>query len=310
MNGDGPLYLDAEATADRLPYARLVPALARAARELADGRIHAPERMVVAMPGADVLLAMPAIATDIGITKLITVQPGNPAAGRPAIQGELIAFDTHSGIRLLQADGPAVTQRRTTAISLLAIERLAPQCPSSALLIGTGAQAWSHLFGLSGHLGIRRFWIAGSTRQRAEDFCARAQARDHALALTALASADAALAQIQADVVIALTTSRTPVVPDSLADTTLAIGVGAFRPDMAELPPALLHRRRVVVDHLHGAKAEAGDLLQAGVCWDQVAELSQVLDPATPAQPAPSVFKSVGHAAWDLAAARVLLAAH
>lgn len=305
-----PLQLDADATLRALPYAQLVPALARAARELAAGQIHAPERMVVPMTQADVLLAMPAIAADIGITKLITVQPGNPAAGRPAIQGELIAFDTQRGTRLLLADGPAVTQRRTTAITLLAIEHLALQRPRSALLIGTGVQAWSHLQGLSDYLGIQRFWIAGRSLQAAEAFCLRASAHDPALTLTPLRSDDALWADIATDVVVALTTSRAPVIPSTLADRTLAIGVGAFRPDMAELPPALLHQRRLVVDHLHGAMAEAGDLLQAGVVWDQVAELAGVLDAAATTPARPAVFKSVGHAAWDLAAARVLLAAH
>src|SRR5690554_3146970 len=111
--------LDAKATACALPYARLVPAMAQAAREAAGGVLRAPERMVVPLAGEGVLLVMPAVALDVGITKLITVQPGNSAQGRPAIQGEVIVFDVSSGKRLLLADGPTVTARRTAAVTLL-----------------------------------------------------------------------------------------------------------------------------------------------------------------------------------------------
>ncbi len=121
------------------------------------------------------------------------------------------------------------------------------------------------------------------------------------------------LAQLQSelpatDVLIALTTSRTPVIPLRIAPATLAIGVGAFKPDMAEFPPQLLHQRQIVVDDLDGARHEAGDLLQAGVDWSRVTALSAVLDGTVNIAGQMPVFKTVGQAAWDLAAARVALA--
>ena len=110
------------------------------------------------------------------------------------------------------------------------------------------------------------------------------------------------------DLVLALTTSRTPVIPAHIGAQTLAIGVGAFKPDMAEFPPALLHSRQIVVDDLGGARHEAGDLLQAGVDWTQVRDLASVLDTPLALGADVPVFKTVGQAAWDLAAARVAMA--
>ena len=79
---------------------------------------------------------------------------------------------------------------------------------------------------------------------------------------------------------------------------------------MAELPPALLHARAIVVDDIEGARHEAGDLIQAGVDWGNVRALGDILAgnaAAPPGQPACApVFKTVGQAAWDLAAARVV----
>lgn len=65
--------LDPRQTAQALPYAALVDALARATQELADGRIRAPERQVVPIDAASVLLGMPAIADDLSVTKLIKI---------------------------------------------------------------------------------------------------------------------------------------------------------------------------------------------------------------------------------------------
>ncbi len=92
--------------------------------------------------------------------------------------------------------------------------------------------------------------------------------------------------------------------------------VGAFRPEMAELPPRLCVQAavadRLFADTLVDLDAEAGDLLQAGVPWSRVRPLQQCIDAApdvgAQAVPAvPVVFKSVGSALWDLAACTLAL---
>lgn len=304
------LLLDHLETARRLPYAALVPAIARAARELATGELNVPERLVIPlgemMGVRNSLLCMPAVGSDLGVTKIVTVHQQNAMLGLPAIQGEVIVFDVSTGKRLLLLDGPTVTARRTAAVTLLAIERLAQTPPQSALLIGTGAQSAAHVAALFEYFGVRSMWVAGRQLQSAAAFCERARAAYPQLRAQALDTSALKSITEKVDVVIALTTSRVPVIPAHVPDKTLAIGVGAFRPEMAELPPGLLRQRRIVVDHLAGARTEAGDLLQANVNWSEVMELSQLMiEKNTSAKP--FVFKSVGHGAWDLAAARVAL---
>lgn len=301
--------LDPAQTAAALPYARLVPAVAQAARELAGGALRAPERQVVAIDASSVLLSMPAIGSDIGVTKLITVHADNAKHGLPAIQGEVIAFDAATGRRLALLDGPTVTARRTAAITLLGIDTLAPARPASALLIGTGVQSAAHADALVEFFGLSRFWVAARQADSASRFCAALRQRHPQLAAQALTVESLQHDVPETDVVIALTTSKTPVIPASIAARTLAVGVGAFKPDMAEFPPQLLHGRPIVVDDLDGARHEAGDLIQAGVDWTRVIALGDLLSGrcAPPAQV--PVFKTVGQAAWDLAAARVAVGA-
>jgi 1-piperideine-2-carboxylate/1-pyrroline-2-carboxylate reductase [NAD(P)H] len=301
------ITLDAAETARRLPYSDLVPAIALAARELAAGTLNAPERLAIEIAPKASLLCMPATGQDIGIAKIVTVHPQNASHGLPAIQGEVIVFDAKTGQRLMLLDGPTVTARRTAAVTLLAIEKLARQPPRTALLIGTGVQARTHVEALMDYFGVQSFWIASRHLQSAALFCEKLHARHPEARAVPVALATLEPFELRTDLVIALTTSQVPVIPAQLPDATLAIGVGAFRPEMAELPPELLERRRIVVDYLQGAKREAGDLLQAHVDWTEVSELAQQLDRSTVDSSVPYVFKSVGHASWDLAAARVAI---
>lgn len=298
---------DAAETARRLPYSELVAEIALAARELAAGTLNAPERLAIEIgTGTQAsLLCMPAVGPDIGITKIVTVHPKNASHGLPAIQGEVVVFDVRTGQRIMLLDGPTLTARRTAAVTLLAIEKLSQDPPRTALLIGTGVQTAAHVEALLEYFGVRSFWIAGRELHAAVLFCEQARSRHPEIRATPLATATLEPYGLGTDLVIALTTSRVPVIPALLPDTTLPIGVGAFRPDMAELPPNLLLRRHVVVDHLKGAEREAGDLLQARINWAKVRELSQLLDRTATSAPMPYAFKSVGHASWDLAAARV-----
>ncbi|WP_334190138.1 delta(1)-pyrroline-2-carboxylate reductase family protein [Noviherbaspirillum sp.] len=296
---------NAAQTAHLLPYTRLVPAIAEAAQDYANGSIAAPERLVVPIEEAGVLLAMPAIAQDIGVTKLITVHGDNARHDLPAIQGEVIVFDSKTGRRHAMLDGPTVTARRTAAVTLLGIQLLAPAAPVSALLIGTGVQAAAHADALIEFFGVTRLFVASRSEHHAQAFCDALRLRHAQASAFPIGSADIAARCQEVDVVIALTTATVPVIPAQLPPATMAIGVGAFKPEMAELPAELLHARGVVVDHLAGARHEAGDLLRANIDWSKVRDLASVIrNGITDKSPVP-VLKTVGHAAWDLAAARV-----
>lgn len=301
--------LDQTRTAQALPYSRLVPALAEAARELASGKIIAPERQVVTIDPDSVLLSMPAIGSDLSVTKLITVHGRNARHGLPAIQGEVVVFDTGTGRRRALLDGPTVTARRTAAMTLLGIETLAPRKPASVLLIGTGTQAAAHADALVEYFGVSAFRVAGHTLAAAESFCNALKQRHAHLSVDAQTAAAIQHDAPETDVIIALTTSTKPVIPAQIAPHTLAIGIGAFKPDMAEFPAELLHARQVIVDDHDGAKHEAGDLIQARVDWSRVVQLGDILSGKAPRPSTVPVFKTVGQAAWDLAAARVVIGA-
>ncbi|MFL9919772.1 delta(1)-pyrroline-2-carboxylate reductase family protein [Paraburkholderia fungorum] len=318
---------DAAATARLIPYATLVDALKRASIDYAQQRIASPERLVVPLNEGGIMLSMPATAPDLAIHKLVNVCASNRPRGIPTIHGQVMAFDADTGETLFILDGPTVTGRRTAAMSMLGLHTFAPATPREFLLIGTGTQAVNHLEAIGELFPDARVWVKGSAPARAEAFCAahraygthgtpgtegkhgthgtRGAQGGKVRELRPLADPAANIPD-SIDVVITLTTSKQPVYDEVARTDRLVIGVGAFTPAMVEMGARTIAGSALFVDDEAGARHEAGDFIQAGVDWTQVGGIAAVVEkPASLPAGKPIVFKSVGCAAWDLAACRV-----
>lgn len=305
--------LDAASTEAALPYPDLAQSIRAVLGGKARGEAHAPPRLILplpASPGAN-LLAMPATDGELAITKLVTVHPGNATRGLPTIQGEVVVMRADTGERLGILDGATVTARRTAALSLLAAKVLAPDPQGPLLILGAGAQGRSHLEAFQAGLGTRRVFIRSRREQSSRDLAARA--RELGMEVEVVGQIEEALGE--AALIVTATTSAEPVLPEGVREDAFVAAVGSFRPDRAELPAGLVRRAaRVVVDDMEGAREEAGDLLlaeQSGVwAWDETVTLEDILSGDASGEPVdgPVVFKSVGSALWDLAAARLAFA--
>lgn len=296
------LVCDAARTAQLLDFASLMEALAQAAAEVDAGTLLSPPRMAVPFGQGGVLLSMPATAPDIAVHKLVTVQRANAQRGLPTIHGLVTACDAETGRPLCLLDGPEVTGRRTAAVTLLAIRALLGHAPQQVLMVGTGAQARWHLQALQALHPTARVWIRGRTAAGAQTFC------DTARSLHAHLAPCPVDAPADVDTVITLTTSTEPVYDEAPRTGRVVVGVGAFKPEMAEIGTHTLEGSDLYADDPLGARHEAGDLLRAGVDWSRVTSLGTLLRDG-PDRSRPAVFKSVGTAAWDLAAARTALRA-
>jgi 1-piperideine-2-carboxylate/1-pyrroline-2-carboxylate reductase [NAD(P)H] len=287
---------DASSTETLLPFNLLVGELEKGVAEYSAGKIASPERLVTPLAAGGVMLSMPASAEDIASHKLVNVCPSNFSRNLATINGEVVAYDAVTGVPLFALDGPTVTGRRTAAITLLAISRLRKIPPKTIAIIGTGKQASTHAHALSSFYPDADIVVAGISQEEEEQFCAR----HPSCAVKPFVNRDWS----RIDVVITLTTSKTPVYAEVAVQDRLVVGVGAFTPDAAEVGKDTVLASTVVVDDPAGARHEAGDLILAGVDWSGVASLGDVLKGAANIA-GPVFFKSVGCAAWDLAACRL-----
>ena len=295
---------DAQATRELLPYPELAESLRQVLQDREAGIAQAPPRIIVPLYGGGTLLVMPAADHNIAITKLVTVHPNNHALNLPSIFAEVIVMRVKTGERLCLLDGATVTARRTAALSLLAAKTLAPNLAGPLLIVGAGVQGRAHLEAFVAGLGVTHVFITSRTAAKSETLAA--YARSLGVLASAVESADTVLPSVA--LIVTATTSKTPVMSAAVRPDAFVAAVGAYNHNMAELPPELVRHARLFVDSMEGAQAEAGDLLQAGVDWSQVTPLAQALaHPPNRPLNQPVVFKSVGHALWDLAAARLTI---
>ncbi len=242
--------------------------------------------------------------------KVVSVFPGNPGRGLPLIQAVYLLHDAATGRPVALLEAGWLTGLRTAAASALAATRLARGDAAVLALLGAGVQAAFHLEAMVGVRPVRHVLVASRTRERAERLAAEAAARHPGLAVEVVSDADAAVAQ--ADLVVAATTSRTPVVRGvRLRPGAFVALVGAFTPDAREADTEAIRRARVYVDTYEGALAEAGDLLipmaEGAFAREAIAgDLAGLVTGRVAGRRDPdeiTLFKSVGAAIEDLAVA-------
>ncbi len=294
-----------------LPWARLADALEAA---FVDGATQVPLRHAHALSAADTLLLMPAWRPDALGVKLVTVMPGAAARGAGTVQAAYLLLDRHTGVPQALLDGEALTLRRTAAASALAARHLALPDARRLLVVGTGRLApWMARAHVALRPSLAEVSVWGRDGTRAAGIVRTL--RDEGIDATV--SGDLPSAVARAQVVSCATTSTVPLVQGAwLAAGTHLDLVGGFRRDMREVDDAAVARARVAVDTYAGALAEAGDLVQpieAGVVARShvLADLAGLLRGERAVRRSAddvTLFKSVGTALEDLAAARLVAA--
>jgi alanine dehydrogenase len=306
--------IDADQVRTRADLPGLIDCLERAFRDGAT----VPPRAILDIPGGSgdgQFLVMPAFAPDgSAAVKLVTYLPGNAGRGLPTVQAAIVAF-SEGGTPVAVLDGTTVTRLRTAAASALASKYLSRADSSRLTLAGTGALApWM----AAAHAVVRPIERIDVWGRRAERVAATVEAvRELVKSRVEVRAAPSLDESVRAaDIVTCATSSPTPLVegrwlkPGSHVDL-----VGSFTPSTREADDEAVRRARIFVDTFEGALAEAGDLVDPiarGVIGRErvEAELADLVRGRVAGRQTVeeiTLFKSVGTALEDLAAAWLLL---
>jgi len=312
--GEILLQLDGPELARRLVRSTLIERLERAFAS--DGAT--PVRQRYELGGGSVgktLLVMPGWRTNGGIgVKLVTVFPDNALRSLPAVHACYILFDADTGEPRAMLDGNELTLRRTGAASALAAKYLARADAQRLLMVGTGELAPHVILSHATVRPIKSVRIWGRRIEKAQEVAAALQG--HGFSVDACSDLESGVAW--ADIVSCATLSQAPLIegrwlrPGQHLDL-----IGAFRPTMREADDAAIRKADLYVDTRAGALVEAGELVQtlaAGVIQpsDIRGELSELARRTVPGRTSPdalTLFKSVGTAIEDLAAAELAVEA-
>lgn len=286
--------LDERAVQRLLNYHELLPAIARALADLSAGQVVQPVRAVLPVaPHRGFFAVMPAYAGALG-AKLVTFYPHNE--GVHTHHAVIVLFRPETGEPLAMMDGRLITEMRTAAASAVATQQLARADAAVLAILGSGVQARSHLEALRlvRPFSEVRVWSPRNARAFAERY-----------GVTATATPEEAVRG--ADVVVVAVSSQVPVLFGRwLAPGTHVNAIGATRPDWRELDDEVLARARLYVDSRDAATKESGDVIAAR---EVVAEIGAVVAGVQPGRQSAeeiTLFKSVGVAVEDMAAAALV----
>ena len=269
-----------------------------------------PDATLLLMPAWDDLSGADRAEDGYLGVKVVSIYPGNPARGKPSVVGTYMLMSAATGEPLAVIDGRALTLWRTAATSALAATYLAREDASRLVMVGAGALA---PYLIEAHAAIRPLTdvlIWNRTPERAEALAARFAGRAYAVRVTT----DLEAAVRAADAIVCATLSSEPLVRGAWLKAGAHLNmVGAFTPQMRECDDEAVTRARLYADTREGVLKEAGDFvlpIEAGVIdrGDIVGDLTDLCRGEAPGRRSAeeiTLFKSVGMALQDLAAARL-----
>jgi ornithine cyclodeaminase/alanine dehydrogenase-like protein (mu-crystallin family) len=292
-----------------LPMGECIDEMAVALAALARGEVHNPLRFVMRPPQAQSLLGlMPAYRggdSPVYALKTVAIFPGNSARGLDPHQGFVALFDGETGETRALMNAGAITAIRTGAVTAVATRALARDDARTLAVLGGGIQARAHLEALRLVRPFERVVLWSRTPGRAAGLDG----------VEEVASAKEAVSD--ADVVVTATAAPEPVLQrEWLKAGTHVNAVGSSIPTTRELDTPTVAASTFFVDRRESTVNEAGDYLfplrEGAITPAHIrAELGEVLIGAAAGRSSAeelTVFKSLGLAVEDLAAAEHVLA--
>jgi alanine dehydrogenase len=265
-----------------------------------------------------ITLFMPAYlqeSDDLGV-KVVSVFPRNLEMGLPTIHALVAVVDAETGCPVAVMDGTYLTALRTGAASGAATDLLARTDARVTAVFGAGAQGRTQLEAVWQVRDIEKVWIYDVNREAAEKYAEEMRERDGRIPDNIIIASSPTEAVREADVICTATTSSTPV----FADADLKAGVhinaiGAFTPEMQEVPEETIQRARLVVDSREACWAEAGDLIipcykgliSESDIYAELGEIAAGIKRGRESEEEITFFKSVGNAVQDVSVARKVL---
>jgi ornithine cyclodeaminase len=263
---------------------------------------------VLLQRGRDTLLNRSAWIDGLGLAvKVCTIFPGNPAAGKPMIDGTVTLCADGDGVPEAILDFHLVTKWKTAGDSLLAALRLARPGSREILIVGAGTVGRSLRQAYAAGFPGARFTVWNRTpesaRRLAADFPDTAVAEDLAAAVAA------------ADIVTSATMATEPLIRGEWLRPGQHIDlIGAYTPAMREADDTAIARARVFCDNRDTVVNHIGELMApiaAGVIGPGhvIADFYEMDALQRRSDDEITLFKNGGGAHLDLMVSRYILEA-
>jgi alanine dehydrogenase len=297
----------------------LIDALAAAMADLSAGRASVPDRTGALVPEHEgLLVAMPGYVPSAGVlmTKLVSLYPRNAGTALPTHQAVIVTCDPQTGRPAALLDGEVITAMRTGAASALSARLLARPDAAVLAILGTGVQARSHARAVCRVRQIREIRVAGRDRARSSAVAAELAAE---LGVVTRGAASYAEALDGADIACGTTAEGDPAIRRAWLSPGVhitSVRFGGRELDDATVADALVcvETQRAALAPFPAGSVDLHEPIRAGVIDEKHvhAELGELVAGTRPGRTADdqiTLYKSVGVAVQDAAAAALVLRA-
>jgi ornithine cyclodeaminase/alanine dehydrogenase-like protein (mu-crystallin family) len=295
--------------------ADLIEPIEAAMVEVSRGNVEMPLRSMVRLPpspqGSPNHMGIMAghLGTPAGHgVKVLSLYPDNPAQGRSSHSGLYLLFDGTTGLPVLCMDAAVLTAIRTAAATAVASRALARPDSRTLAILGLGEQAHSHIAAMRAVHKIDRIVAWGRDPAKLAAFAAENGVETAATAAEAVAGAD---------IIVTATPARDPFLSAAMLKPGQHVNaVGASVAFMQELAADIVPATRFVTDYRPSLEPQAAEVIAARrdglIAPDHdIPEIGEILAGTKPGRRAPTeitLYRSLGIAAQDLAAAHAILA--
>ena len=275
----------------------LALALENALSALSAGQASVPPR-IGARSERGLLATMPGYVSGLGLgAKLVSVFPQNHGTDLPSHQALVMIFDQDTGAPAALIDGTYITAIRTAMSAAVAARAVARRHDVVAIL-GAGVQGHSHVTAFTHLFDPSEIRVASRNAAHA------AAVADRLPSARAVATFEEAVRG--ADIVCCCTDAADPILADAWLDEHAHVSsVGSGH----ELDATTVARGEVFVESRIAVEPfPAGSRELEGREPSSITEIGQVFrGEVSPRRVGITVYKSMGHAVEDLAAASVVL---
>jgi ornithine cyclodeaminase len=290
--------------------ADLIDPIATAMAGVSRREAQLPLRQAIPLSGQDKFGIMPgALGGDASYgAKLLSLFPRNPERGLSSHSGVVLVFDRETGLPRACLDASVVTALRTAAASAVATRSLARPEARRLAIIGAGEEAESHLAALRLVRPLDKAVVWSRNRDKTAAF-----ARKFDIA----APPTLAAALVDADIICTTTSSTEAFLEEAMLPTGAHLNaVGGSAPYMRELLPDCVPALGFFTDYRPSLEAQAGEVIDARALglvsadW-QATEIGEVIAGTRPGRTSEAqrtVYRSLGVASQDLAAADFIVA--
>lgn len=261
--------------------------------------------------GNNTLLSMPAFGNNYFGTKLVCVVPGNRDKSLPVTNGAMVLNDAETGLPVALLNATKLTALRTAALGALGVRYLSPVNETSVGLIGCGLQGMHQAVFACSVRNVSKVYYLYRSKEKSDTFYQFVSQHQPGLVIEACHSTTELLDKT--NIIIAATTSSTPVLPDDpeLLNGKHFISVGSYKPSMQEFPDSVYRLAGMLAIDSEFARHETGDImnpLKKGILKEEnVFTLGKIITGGrTVDVNETTAYKSTGMALYDLFVAQAM----